>query len=162
MNTDNNQYWIKKIISFGFKIESIDFDKPWGGYICLDNSKSEQFVNYFFSNKLKLEIIKNPRLSIKILFINPNSSLSWQYHNRRKEAWSVISGKIGVFKSKNDYQNKMQFLQKGDEIEIQEKERHRIVGLDLKSIIAEVWINTDIELDSCEDDIVRIDDEYDR
>lgn len=162
MNAHNNQYWIKKIISLGFNIESMNFDKPWGGYICIDNSMSEQFIKKFFSDKLMLEILKNDRLSIKILFVNPNSSLSWQYHNRRKEAWSVVKGKIGVFRSKNNYQNRMELFNKGDQIEIKEKERHRIVGLDIKSIIAEVWINTDIELDSCEDDIVRIDDEYDR
>ena len=51
---------------------------------------------------------------------------------------------------------------KGDQIEIKKEERHRIVGLDAYALVAEIWIHTDKENPSNEEDIVRVQDDFDR
>ena len=42
------------------------------------------------------------------------------------------------------------------------KERHRLVGLDKIGVVAEIWIHTDLNNPSDENDIVRISDDYKR
>ena len=42
------------------------------------------------------------------------------------------------------------------------QERHRLVGLDKIGVVAEIWIHTDSNNLSDENDIVRINDDYNR
>ena len=51
---------------------------------------------------------------------------------------------------------------KGDKIEIAQGERHRIIGTDEYAVVAEIWIHTDKDNPSDEDDIVRIQDDFNR
>ena len=51
---------------------------------------------------------------------------------------------------------------KAIKIKIKKKERHRIVGLDDYALVAEIWIHTDKENPSNEEDIVRVQDDFDR
>ena len=37
-----------KIKSFGFTIESKDFERPWGGFLVIDESQAQEFSNKFF------------------------------------------------------------------------------------------------------------------
>ena len=74
----------KEIETLGFKIIGYDFNRPWGGFLLIDESQSKEFISKFISNEdLKIE----NKVSPKILIVNPNSRLSWQYHYRRKEIW---------------------------------------------------------------------------
>ena len=74
-----------------FNVVNFDFDRPWGGFLVIDEGQLPLFVSTFF-NKTDINLSKNIKLSPKILIVNPKSRLSWQYHLRRKEIWSVYKG----------------------------------------------------------------------
>ena len=78
------------------------------------------------------------KLSPKILLVAPQKRLSWQYHHRRAEIWKVIHGTVAVVTSYDDVERTQQILQPGDIIELQQGERHRLVGLDHWGVIAEI------------------------
>lgn len=147
----------KEIESKGYNVVGCDFNRPWGGFLLIDEIQSVQFIKEFIST----EIIKiEGRVSPKILIINPNSRLSWQYHYRRKEIWSVYKGPIGVVKSKNDLENPMKIYKSGDIITFDIQERHRLIGLEDIGVVAEIWQHIDIKNLSDEDDIIRLQDDY--
>ena len=56
----------------------------------------------------------------------------------------------------------MEILKEGDIIKIQTEERHRLVGLSNFGVVAEIWIHTDLNNPSDEQDIVRLQDDYSR
>ena len=139
-----------------------DIKRPWGGFYLLDESDLQNFSNLFF-NKLDLSKLKySGKLSPKILVIKPKKRLSWQYHYRRSEIWSVVKGDVFVSKSDDDVEKKLIHLKAGEQIEIAKEERHRIIGTDKYALVAEVWIHTDKDNPSDEEDIVRIQDDFDR
>ena len=39
------------IKSKGFKIISKDFERPWGGFLVIDESQVQDFLNHFFKGK---------------------------------------------------------------------------------------------------------------
>tara|TARA_Y200000002_G_scaffold285037_1_gene239039 strand:+ start:44 stop:526 length:483 start_codon:yes stop_codon:yes gene_type:complete len=152
----------KEIISFGFEVISKDFERPWGGFLFVNESQVKDFANKFFDG-LNIDSLKiGGKLSPKILIVNPNSKLSWQYHNRRAEIWRVYRGKVGVSRSMTDIQNPKIILDEKDQIKLKQGERHRLIGLDNYSVISEIWQHTDNKNPSNEDDIVRISDDYGR
>ena len=139
-----------------------DIDRPWGGFFVIDEKDSQNFSGLYFS-ALKTDKLKiSERLSPKILIIAPNKRLSWQYHHRRSEIWKVTSGEIRVVTSFDDLERNEKTLQEGDEIRINQGERHRIIGTDKYAIVAEIWIHTNKDNPSDEDDIIRIQDDYGR
>jgi mannose-6-phosphate isomerase len=151
-----------EIESFGYQIISEDLNRPWGGFLVIDEDQSQKFSNQFFDG-LKIESLQiTERLSPKILIINPNSKLSWQYHIRRAEIWSIYKGPVGIIRSKNDFQNNMEIIDSGNQIKIKQGERHRIVGLKNSAIIAEIWQHTDFKKPSDENDIIRLEDDFGR
>ena len=152
----------KEIIEKGFKIISRDFKRPWGGFLVIDESQAQDFVNTFFDG-IDIETLKmEGRLSPKILIVNPKSKLSWQYHQRRAEIWNVYKGKIGISKSMDDQEKPMTVLNENDQIKINKGERHRLIGLEDYALISELWQHTDPDYPSDENDIVRISDDYGR
>ena len=152
----------KEITSFGFKIISRDFEKPWGGFLVINESQAQDFANKFFDG-LNVDSLKiGGKLSPKILIVNPNSKLSWQYHNRRAEIWRVYKGSVGVLKSMNDNEQTMSILNEKDQIELKQGERHRLIGLDDFGVVSEIWQHTDRDNPSDEEDIVRLSDDYGR
>ena len=102
------------------------------------------------------------KLSPKILIVNPNSKLSWQYHHRRAEIWRVYKGSVGVSKSMNDNEQPIVILNEKDQIELKQGERHRLIGLDDFGVVSEIWQHTDHDNPSDENDIVRLSDDYGR
>ena len=149
----------KQIERLGFNIIGYDFNRPWGGFLLIDESQSKEFISKFISNEdLKIE----NKVSPKILIVNPNSRLSWQYHYRRKEIWKVFKNEVGVIKSMDDNETEMKIFKVGDVIELQKGERHRLIGLSDFGIVAEIWIHTDPANPSDENDIVRLQDDYAR
>lgn len=143
-------------------IISKDIDRPWGGFYVLDESQAQSFASLFFYNLDVSKLNLSNKLSPKILVIKPKKRLSWQYHHRRSEIWSVIKGGIIVSKSDDDTEKNEIILNKGDQIEIAKEERHRIIGTDKYALVAEIWIHTDKDNPSDEEDIVRIQDDFDR
>ena len=157
-----NKYYTEireEIESLGFNVINFDFNRPWGGVLLINESQSQDFINTFIS-KENLEI--EGRLSPKILIVNPNSRLSWQFHNRRKEIWRVYKNSVGIIRSMDNNQNEMEILKEGDIIKFQTEERHRLVGLSDIGVVAEIWIHTDFNNPSDEQDIVRLEDDYSR
>ena len=157
-----NKYYTEireEIESLGFNVINFDFDRPWGGFLLIDESQSQDFINTFIS-KENLEI--EGRLSPKILIVNPNSRLSWQFHYRRKEIWRVYKNSVGIIRSMDDNQNEMEILNQGDTIKFKTEERHRLVGLSNFGVVAEIWIHTNFKNPSDEQDIVRLQDDYSR
>jgi len=151
-----------EIESFGYQIISQDSKRPWGGFLVISENQSQKFSNQFF-NGLKIESLQiAEKLSPKILIINANSRLSWQYHLRRAEIWSVYKGPVGIIRSKNDSQNKMEIIDSGNQVKIKQAERHRIIGLKNTAIIAEIWQHTNLKSPSDENDIIRIEDDFGR
>ena len=151
-----------EIIEKGFKITSKDFNRPWGGFLVIDESQAQDFVDTFFDG-INIETLKTGgKLSLKILIVSPNSKLSWQYHYRRAEIWKVYKGVVGVKKSFDDVEKPMMILKKNDQIRLRQGERHRLIGLDDFAVISEIWQHTDPNHPSDENDIVRISDNYGR
>jgi mannose-6-phosphate isomerase len=151
-----------KIKSVGFSIVSKDFKRPWGGFLVIDENQAQAFSNQFFKgldvNTLKI----GGKLSPKILIIKPNARLSWKYHNRRAEIWQVYKGFAGIIRSDSDVENEMKIFNEGDQIILQQGERHRLIGLDDYFVVAEIWQHTDGDYPSDEEDIIRVQDDFGR
>jgi len=157
-----NKYYTEireEIESLGFNVIDFDFNRPWGGFLLIDESQSLDFINTFIS-KENLRI--SGRVSPKILIVNPNSRLSWQFHYRRKEVWRVYKNNVGIIRSMSNDQKEMEVLKENDLIQFNTEERHRLVGLSDFGVVAEIWIHTDTNNPSNEDDIVRLQDDYSR
>jgi mannose-6-phosphate isomerase-like protein (cupin superfamily) len=150
------------IKSLGFTVFSKDFERPWGGFLVIDETQAQQFSNKFFKgldvNTLKI----GGKLSPKILIVKPESRLSWQYHNRRAEIWQVYKGSVGIIRSNTDTENEMKVYNEGDQLTLKQGERHRLIGLDETSVVAEIWQHTDKNNPSDEDDIIRVQDDFGR
>lgn len=99
-------------------------------------------------------LLETKNCKIKQLTIDPQKSLSLQYHNFRSEHWLVIKGIAKVIVDNNEF-----ILRKGNSIDIPRKSIHRILN-DTKNtlIIIEVQMGTYFG----EDDIIRIEDQYGR
>ena len=151
-----------KIKSLGFNIISKDFQRPWGGFLVIDEDQAQDFSNQFFKG-INIEELKiSGKLSPKILIVNPESRLSWQYHNRRAEIWRVYKGKVGIIISENDIQKEIEIYSEGDQITLKQGERHRLIGLDNYGVVAEIWQHTEENHPSDEEDIVRVQDDFGR
>jgi mannose-6-phosphate isomerase len=126
------------IKSFGFNIISKDFNRPWGGFLVIDENKTEEFFNKFFKN-LDFNSLKFiGKLSPNFLVVKPNTRLSWQYHNRRAVIWKIFQGPARAIRSNSNLENEMEVLQEGDQIVLKEGERHRLIGLNDFCLIAEI------------------------
>jgi len=147
----------------GYKVVAKDFNRPWGGFFVLDEEQATKFGAEFFPgidiDSLK---VKNGKLSPKILMVEANKRLSWQYHHRRSEIWKLAAGTAGVVTSLTDQQGQLKKLHEGDIVRLEKGQRHRLVGLDGWGMIAEIWQHTDPSNPSNEDDIVRVQDDFGR
>jgi len=91
--------------------------------------------------------------SIKLITINPDESLSLQYHNQRSEFWVILDKGLEVTVGEKVWQT-----QKNEEIFIPIKIPHRVKNIGKHpSRIMEIWIGN-----SDEEDIVRLEDIYGR
>ncbi len=151
-----------EIRGFGFEIIKKDFERPWGGFLVINEEQEQKFINQFFVG-IDIENLKiSGKLSPKILVVKPNSKLSWQYHHRRSEIWRVYKGEVGLSRSFDDNQKPLKKLITGDQIKLKKGERHRLIGLTDYAVLAEIWQHTDPNNPSDENDIVRLSDDYGR
>ena len=155
-------YIEKKVKELGFRINYKDFNRPWGGFLVIDEDQSDKFIDYFFQNLDMSLITKGLKLSPKILIVKPLSRLSWQYHYRRSEIWKVFEGEVAVVRSENDDEQPKNIFPKGSLLTLKQGERHRLIGLNDFGVVAEIWQHTDVNNPSDENDIVRIQDDYGR
>lgn len=146
----------------GFRIVDQDLNRPWGGFLVIDESQAPLFAKTFFPGMEEEALDSVGKLSPKILIVEPGKRLSWQYHRRRAEIWRVIEGPVGVIASPDDRQGDVQELEAGEVIRLKQGERHRLVGLDDRAVLAEIWQHTDPDHPSDEEDIVRVQDDFGR
>lgn len=163
--TDKETVFLK-IASFlkdqNFEIVQQDATRPWGGFFVIDEKQAQAFAAQFFPHLQMSEIQITNKLSPKILIVAPNKRLSWQYHFRRAEIWTILSGPVGVKTSETDEEQELQILADGQFIQMNKGERHRLTGLDSWGIVAEIWQHTEPDNPSDEDDIVRLQDDFGR
>ncbi len=146
----------------GFEIDRKDFGRPWGGFFVLKEENAPHFINIYFPDIDIKDLVIGRRMSPKILIVAPQKRLSWQYHHRRSEVWRVVGGEVGVIKSPTDEQGPVERLQKGDTVTLDKGMRHRLIGLDGFGLVAEIWLHTDPENPSNEEDIIRLQDDFGR
>ncbi len=144
------------------RITSEDINRPWGGFLVIDEADANKFIAAFFSHLTKDVLNISGKLSPKFLIVAPQKRLSWQYHFRRAEIWKLIAGEAAVIVSDTDEENETVHLQKGDIIELKQGERHRLIGLENWGVIAEIWRHTQADNPSDEDDILRLQDDFGR
>ena len=163
MNQSEKYIQVKEEIeSFGYRITNYDFDRPWGGFLVIQEKQAQKFSDQFFEgiaiDKLKI----GGKLSPKILVVNPKARLSWQYHHRRAEIWRIYKGTVGIIRSNDDDQKPFTALNEGDQVRLKQGERHRLIGLEKQALVAEIWQHTDPKNPSNEEDIVRLQDDFGR
>lgn len=153
----------KSLQDRGYKIISKDFGRPWGGFFVIDEKQAEKFGAEFFPGiEVSSLKVRDGKLSPKVLVVEANKRLSWQYHHRRSEIWRLAAGTAGVVTSMTDQQGTLKKLQIGEVIRLEKGQRHRLVGLDGWGMIAEIWQHTDPTNPSDENDIVRVQDDFGR
>lgn len=111
----------------------LKIQRPWGSFEILESSKQYQ---------------------VKKLLINPNSSISLQFHEHRSEHWVVVKGEVEVIKGDSKFvlkENQSTYVQKG--------EIHRLVNLS-NELVEIIEVQTGLLID--EQDITRIKDDYQR
>lgn len=145
----------------GLSVKREDQSRPWGGFFVLDESEIDRFLKLFFK-AIDHGKVSGQKLSPKVLLVAPQSRLSWQYHNRRAEIWTVIKGPVQVAISDTDHESQAADLNPGDAISLKQGQRHRLIGLDTWGIVAEIWQHIDPSTPSDEEDIVRVQDDYSR
>ena len=108
-------------------------ERPWGKYFVLADES-----NY----------------KLKRIEVNPGQKLSYQYHHKRQEQWTIIEGDATVI-----LDDKELHLSYGESISIPLGSKHRMMNLTEKPV---VFIEVQTGTYFGEDDIVRLEDEYDR
>jgi mannose-6-phosphate isomerase len=106
-------------------------DRPWGRF------------EKFHENKL---------CTVKLIYVNPNSRLSLQYHDKRSEFWKIVFGTAYI-----QIDGKSHVLTEGQTIEIPNKARHRVEAKETNCTILEISYGL-----FDENDIVRLEDDYKR
>jgi len=149
----------------GFTVIELNDSKPWGAYFRFSNNDIHRFTEEFFPELVPFKLgeeTSDIELSPKILLVSPGQRLSWQYHNRRGEIWSFLTD--GAYhRSIDDHEGRKIKAAKGELVQFDVTERHRLVGVEDKYVIvAEIWRHTDHNHISDEDDIVRLQDDYNR
>jgi mannose-6-phosphate isomerase len=120
------------------EIDNEDYDhslggrRPWGSYEILTEL---------------------PYCKVKHITIDPGQQISVQYHNKRQEAWTIVSGTGQVLIG-----NQWQIVTAGDTVSIPQGVVHSVKALENPLVFIEVQTGTYFG----EDDIVRLEDKYNR
>jgi len=152
----------RTVQEMGFKIIQKDLNRPWGGFFVVSEDQIAEFKNIFFPELELTSRQMDQKLSPKLLIVAPHKRLSWQYHFRREEVWKLIAGASGIVRSSNDEQAEASEMKIGELVVLNKGERHRLIGKDNWGLVAEIWMHTDPDNPSDEDDIVRLQDDYSR
>ena len=107
--------------------------RPWGAFFVLSDEKD---------------------FKIKKIEVNPSKRLSYQFHNKRSELWYILKG-VGIV-TINDKETE---VKKGSIVKIKKLEKHRIENNGSKTL---TFIEVQTGSYFGEDDIVRIQDDFDR
>ncbi|MBN09291.1 MAG: mannose-6-phosphate isomerase [Flavobacteriaceae bacterium] len=108
-------------------------ERPWGRFFVIHDEK-----NY----------------KLKRIEVNPGAKLSYQYHNKRSEAWTIVQGK-----GKITLDGKVFSVSQGGTLVIPQGAKHRIENNSKEKV---VFIEVQTGSYFGEDDIVRLKDDYNR
>ena len=107
--------------------------RPWGAYEVLHDTSEAK---------------------VKIIEVDPRNRMSYQYHNKRREQWTVIYGELTVVLNEEEIN-----VNAGESIHIPLGAKHRAWNKTDKPVrFIEVQTGTYFG----EDDIVRLQDDYKR
>ena len=107
--------------------------RPWGEYFVMEDAATHK---------------------VKRIEVYPGGRLSYQYHAHRSEVWTIVSGTARVILNEEAFN-----LVSGEYIYIPQGARHRIENpSDTTLVFIEVQVGTYFG----EDDIVRLEDDYNR
>ena len=106
-------------------------ERPWGKYYVLADE---------------------PNYKLKRIEVNPGQKLSYQFHHKRQEQWTIIEGNATIVLDDKEIS-----LGYGESIFIPLGAKHRIMNLSDKPV---VFIEVQTGTYFGEDDIVRLEDEY--
>ena len=112
-----------------YEVES----RPWGMYEVLLNS---------------------PECKVKRITVDPGQKLSYQYHLKRSENWTIIKGHLTVI-----LDDEKIFRSPGESVRILQGEKHRAWN-ETDEIVQFIEVQTGTYFG--EDDIIRIEDDYNR
>lgn len=99
-------------------------------------------------------LLETEYTKVKQITVNPNQKLSYQYHNERKEFWTIVQGSATIILN-----DEKVFRYQGESIHIPLGSKHRIINeQDTPLIFIEVQVGSYFG----EDDIVRLEDDYGR
>ena len=107
--------------------------RPWGDYIVLDDAETHK---------------------VKRIMVNPGGRLSLQYHHHRAEVWTIVSG-IGTITIDEEIKE----YHAGEVAQIPLGTHHRIENKTNEPV---VFIEVQHGTYFGEDDIVRMEDDYNR
>jgi mannose-6-phosphate isomerase-like protein (cupin superfamily) len=119
-------------VTFGHSGDKKHDVRPWGSYIVL---------------------LDEPSVKVKKITVKPKQRLSLQLHTKREELWKIISG-FGVMRVGHREFD----IKAGDQVEIHNYQVHRVENSGEENLIF-----IEVQTGVCqEDDIIRIQDDYDR
>jgi mannose-6-phosphate isomerase len=103
----------------------------------------------------EFEILLNTDYTkVKQIIVNPGQKLSYQYHEKRKEYWTIVKGNATIILNDEKI-----FKNEGESIYIPLGSKHRIMNENNEHLI---FIETQTGTYFGEDDIVRLEDDYNR
>lgn len=152
----------KLIGDVNLTIEYEDQSRPWGGFFVLSEFQIEKFIELYFPQLDRSLIRTSDKLSPKILVVAPQTRLSWQYHHRRAEFWTVLKGPVRVGISDTDAESEIIVLTDRQTVALKQGQRHRLIGAEDWGVVAEIWQHTQTDMPSDENDIVRVQDDFGR
>ena len=108
-------------------------ERPWGRYVVISDE---------------------PNYKLKRIEVNPGHRLSYQYHNQRSEVWTIVQGSGEII-----IDGKKSTIRYGECVKINKHSKHRIIN-NSDSVLVFIEVQTGTYFG--EDDIVRIEDDYNR
>ena len=108
-------------------------ERPWGRFFVLQDE---------------------PKYKLKRIEVDPKGRLSYQYHHKRSEAWTIVEG-VGTITLDGEVKD----YSSGQTILIPQGAKHRIENKGVRKL---VFIEVQTGSYFGEDDIIRIEDDYNR
>jgi mannose-6-phosphate isomerase len=99
-------------------------------------------------------LLDSPECKVKRITVDPDQKLSYQYHFHRSEVWTVVKGNLTIV-----LDDEKVFRETGESISIPLGARHRAWN-ETDEIVQFIEVQTGTYFG--EDDIVRIEDDYNR
>ena len=99
-------------------------------------------------------LLETDYTKVKQITVNPGQRLSYQYHSKRKEFWTIVNGSATVI-----LDDVKILIAQGESINIPLGAKHRIMN-ETNELVVFIEVQTGTYFG--EDDIIRIDDEYGR